>query len=394
MANRNRNRMTLNTVGYTPAVFNAIEYQPLVQDYSGLERSFARNEERRKNLKEQESAIDVALGKIESQLYNNTEMKSWFINYKNKIKEDIKAAAEIGDYAGALNTAIRTAGNIMQDTQVIGRMKASAEYQDKVNEVHKMKANKEIDAATEEWWLANNQFKYDDIKDREGNIVDGTTYFTLPTPVPDINIPKLTKTAFDLITARQTDTKTINADGTGTAKNEKWVTKKQIEDNLTEILDKVPGAKDGMLQEYNKTIYKYKKLKKAFDNTEIEQEKLLIQEQMKNLHITNQGSVMGFESFCSDRITRNAIAQNLAYRYESEIIDNKPKTTKGNDDDGSDDNTGGDNPTPMPVPGDSQSGKNNHSYDKNKLKQGIQAADLIASGASGGTIGGKMSTTE
>lgn len=394
MANRNRNRMTLNTVGYTPAVFNAIEYQPLVQDYSGLERSFARNEERRKNLKEQESAIDVALGKIESQLYNNTEMQTWFSDYKNKIKEDIKAAAEIGDYAGALNTAIRTAGNIMQDSQLINRMKASAEFQDKINEVHKMRLDGQISKDTEDWWLENNQFKYEDTKDTEGNIVDHTTYYTLATPVPDINIPKLTKTAFDLITARQTDTKTINADGTGTAKNEKWVTKKQIEDNLTQILDEVPGAKDGMLQEYNKTIYKYEKLKEALHNAKSEQEKSLIQEQMKNLHITNQGSVMRFESFCLDRITRNAIAQNLAYRYESEIIDNKPKTTEGNDGDGGDDNSGGDNLTPMPVPGDSQSGKNNHSYDNDKLKRGIQAADSIASGASGGTTSGKISTTE
>ena len=384
MANRNKNRMTLNTVGYSPAVFNAIEYKPLVQDYSGLERSFARNEERRQKLTEQESAIDVALGKIESQLYNNPEMQTWFVDYKNKIKQDINEAAKIGDYAGALNTAIRTAGNIMQDTQLIGRMKASAEFQDKVNEVHKMRLDRQIGKDTEDWWLENNSFHYEDIYDKDGNVVSGTTFSTMSTPVPDINIPELTKTAFNLITAKQTDTKTINADGTGIVNSSKWVNKKQIEDNLAQILDEVPGAKDGMLQEYNKTIYKYEKLKEAFNSAETQKEKLLIQEQIKNLHITNTGSKMSFEAFCTDRITRNAIAQNLAYRYETNVTDNSPKGTKdtGNGSNGNGDNGGNGNPTPAPVTGDPQTGKNNNDKSRDKLKKGRKEADGIAEGAS------------
>ncbi len=300
MANRNKNRMTLNTVGYTPAVFNAIEYKPLVQDYSGLERSFARNEERRKNLKEQESAIDVALGKIESQLYNNPEMQTWFVDYKNKIKQDINEAAKIGDYAGALNTAIRTAGNIMQDTQLIGRMKASAEFQDKVNEVHKMKANGNIDAATEKWWLENNQFKYEDIEDGNGNVVSGTTYSTLPTPVAQINVADYIAKAFQMNTSEKTNGETFNQDGSITRTSSDLVTEETIRRGTKDLIDATPGAKEALIQDYE--VDKY----------------------TNNPRAKNNGVTMSFEDYINKRISEELIS-NLSYDYYDRQTVNMPK---------------------------------------------------------------------
>ncbi len=300
MANRNRNRMTLNTVGYTPAVFNAIEYKPLVQDYSGLERSFARNEERRRNLKEQESAIDVALGKIESQLYNNPEMQTWFVNYKNKIKQDINEAAEIGDYAGALNTAIRTAGNIMQDTQLIGRMKASAEFQDKVNEVHKMKANGNIDAATEKWWLETNQFKYEDVYDSYGNVVSGTTYSTLATPVAQINVADYIARSFQMNTSEKTNGESVNQDGSVTRTSSDLVTEETIRQGTKDLINDTPGAKEALMQDYK------------------------VDEYTDNPRAKKNGTLISFEEYINERISKELIS-NLSYNYYDRQTVNIPK---------------------------------------------------------------------
>lgn len=304
MANRNRNRMTLNTVGYTPTVFNAIEYKPLVQDYSGLERSFARNEERRRNLKEQESAIDVALGKIESQLYNNPEMQTWFVDYKNKIKQDINEAAKIGDYSGALNTAIRTAGNIMQDTQLIGRMKASAEFQDKVNEVHKMKANGNIDAATEKWWLENNQFRYEDIYDTDGNVVSGTTYSTLSTPVAQINVADYIAKSFQMNTSEKTNGKIFNQDGSVTRTSSDIVTYQTIKQGTKSLINDTPGARESLMQDYE--VDKYTNNPRAKKN----------------------GVIMSFEDYIDKRISQDLI-NNLSYDYTDRQTVNMSKGKDG-----------------------------------------------------------------
>ena len=112
----NQHRMTLNTVGFEPTVFNPIEFKPVEADYNILNKSMALQEARQREAQEKTTAVDTALGEIEMNLHNDPETNQWWSDYKNNIKNTIATAANVGDYASAINIATQQAGKITSDT--------------------------------------------------------------------------------------------------------------------------------------------------------------------------------------------------------------------------------------------------------------------------------------
>ena len=314
--NRNINRMSLSTAGFSPVVFSPIEFKPVEANYGILERSLARQEARQKEAVEKQSAVDLVLGDVEFKLHNDPETLIWFNDYKNNIKNQIQTAVDTGDYATAINTAVRLAGQIKDDTQLNSRIKANQEYQERVDETHNRRLAGQISSDTERWWLANNKFEYKDVIDENtDNIIGGTSYINLETPVADINIADFTKKAFDFVSPRQTDIQVTNNDGTSTHDKGVWVTRQSIIDNLNDILDMTPDARTAMFQRYQVEKYIYDELKNDPDanETRLNQQRQLLK---KN------GSDVTFEEFCVRMIEQSAISQNLAYDYKSNVTDN------------------------------------------------------------------------
>lgn len=302
-------------------IYNPVEYKPQVPDLALLNNRLDRLDLLREKANQQKSAVDIALGKIEAELHNDPETQKWFNDYKNNVKGQINDAIKTGDYTGAINMATSLAGEISSDSSVLGRIKANQEYQTKVDETHKRAVAGKISADTERWWIANNQFNYEDVTDDNGNIVGGTSYSTLQTPVDDINIAEFTQQAFKMITPRVTDIKTTNVDGTGSGYQRQWVTRQQIVDNLNDILDETPGARTAMNQRYQVELYNYQQLL-ADPNAD----PTIVNKQRKKME--KNGSPITFEEFCVRSIEESAISQNLAYDHRSIITDNQP-TTKG-----------------------------------------------------------------
>ena len=313
--NRNINRMSLSTAGFSPVVFSPIEFKPVEANYGILERSLAKQEARQREAVEKQSAVDVELGKIETQLHNDSETQAWWNAYKNNIKNQIQTAVDTGDYATAINTAVRLAGQIKDDTQLNSRIKANQEYQKRVDETHERRLAGQISQDTERWWLANNQFKYKDVVDSNSNIIGGTSYIDLGTPVADINIAEFTKKAFDLVSPRQTDIQVTNNDGTSTHDKRIWVTSQSIIDNLDDILDMTPGARSAMFQRYQVEQHIYKEL---INDRTANQDRLNQQHKL----IEKNGSPVSFREFCVRMIEQSAISQNLAYDHRSNVTDN------------------------------------------------------------------------
>ena len=313
--NRNINRMSLSTAGFSPVVFSPIEFKPVEANYGTLERSLARQEARQREAIEKKSAVDVALGQIETQLHNDPETQAWWNAYKDNIQNQINQAAQVGDYSSAINIATNLAGQVSSDTEVLGRVRANKEYQERVDETHNRRLAGQISPDTERWWLANNKFKYEDVVDSTGNIIGGTSYINLGTPVADINIADFTKKAFDLISPRQTDIQVTNNDGTSTHDKRIWVTRQSIIDNLDDILDMTPGARSAMFQRYQVEKYIYDEL---FNDPNANETRLNQQRQL----LKKNGSDVTFKEFCVRMIEQSAISQNLAYNYRSNVTDN------------------------------------------------------------------------
>ena len=143
----NRNRMSLNSVDFQPTLFTPIEFKPVEQDFSILERAMAKQEERKEKAITQQSLVKQALGKAREQLHQDDETLSWFDAKARDIENNIQLSANLGDYATALQTGIIAAGDIANDKELNARIRTNAQYNEEV-ERQRQRINKGIKTAT------------------------------------------------------------------------------------------------------------------------------------------------------------------------------------------------------------------------------------------------------
>lgn len=180
----NQHRMTLNTAGFEPVVFNPIEFKPVEADYNILERSFAKQEERKQKAIAQQGALNAAIGEVELA----PEEDEWKQNYINNINNQIQAAAEVGDYAGALNTATQLASKAATDPALTGRERYNKERQEFIKGLEEKRSRGLISDDSYERAIAQNVYNYHDITDANGNIVGGAKWTPEFNPLNDIDL--------------------------------------------------------------------------------------------------------------------------------------------------------------------------------------------------------------
>lgn len=331
----NRRMSLLNTAEYTPAVFTPSEYKPIAKDYSILERSFARQEARQKESYEKVTALDAALSEVEKNLYNDPAINEWWANYKNKIKDNINIASRFGDYASAINYATQAAGELANDTAVLGRLEASKNYNTWINTLAKKREEGYIFADTEEYFKKHTPFAYNDIIDDNGNIQKGNTFQNLQIPVKDEDIVDITYKAFKLITPTKPEGnnyKTIKSDGTGNSETLEYIDENDIINNLNEIFSLNDNYRAALWQRYLVQKDKFDELESYVldelnkSNSDYN-DKLYQYKQQKQIMGKNRGTV-DFEHFVARTIGYTAISNNLAYRYKTTQNDYETTRTR------------------------------------------------------------------
>lgn len=319
----NQHRMTLNTVGFEPTVFNPIEFKPVEADYNVLNKSMALQEARQREAQEKTTVVDTALGEIEMNLHNDPETNQWWSDYKNNIKNTIATAANVGDYASAINIATQQAGKITSDTSVLGRLEANKNYKAWTDELHKKREAGAITKDTEEYFLKHIPFHYEDSFDANGNIIKGNTYEDLNTPVNDINLDDFVVKAFKYITPTKPESgnfKTTKSDGTSNSSTLEYVSEEDIIKNLNEIFSVQDDAREALWQRYVVQKDKYKELEKyVADHPEDNDARLRLKQQKETL-AKGQGTV-DFEHFVARSLGKTAISKNLAYYYKTTADD-------------------------------------------------------------------------
>ena len=110
---------------------------------------------------QQQSAIDMAL----AQLPVNAAEDEWKYNLGNEIRNQIESVENPND---RYLTSIRAAGQLMSRPDVVGRIRAQAEYD---NFVKQTQARKDLTEDDKAWALANNPYNYADVRDDKGNII-------------------------------------------------------------------------------------------------------------------------------------------------------------------------------------------------------------------------------
>lgn len=180
----NRNRLSLNTVDFQPTVFTPIEFRPVEQDYSILERAMAKQEERKQKALAQQANIKAAISQVEL----DESEDEWKQNYINNIDNQIKNAAAVGDYAGALETATMIAGNVANDPALVGRERYNKERKNFLNQLEEKRSKGLISDDSYERAIAQNKYNYHDITDDSGKIVGGAKWTPEFQPLNDIDL--------------------------------------------------------------------------------------------------------------------------------------------------------------------------------------------------------------
>lgn len=215
---------------------------------------------------QQQSAIDMAL----AQLPVNAAEDEWKYNLGNEIRSQIESVDNPND---RYLTSIRAAGQLMSRPDVVGRIRAEAEYQ---NFVKQTQARNDIDQRTKNWALATNQYSYQDVKDKDGNIVGGSQWKPNNTPVGQVDLSKLGSLALQWAKpdeAKGSKAMFVNSKGEftedlsdavdvayQTIEGYKTLGKDKLIQAINAAIDMTPGARASIEQDYNVASWEYNKL--------------------------------------------------------------------------------------------------------------------------------------
>lgn len=331
--------MSLKVASFQPATFMPSQYQYQGEDLSILERSLQQREARMAQAAESQSAVDVALGKIETQLHRDPTTDAWFNQYKQNIKDQIQTQVDAGNFGSAFRTATRLAGNVAQDTPVLGRIRANEDFKKEMETQQARRDKGEISQNTYDWWLSNNPYSYSDITDNNGNIIGGSTWAPENRPVADINWAGQAMAAFKMITpdkgtkGRESKKGTTNADGTGTqtgsssTQSYERVSAQDIRDNIERMLSATSDGYRQAEQAYDVAVFEWNRMKEQYNSmSDDDPNKVTLGEKIaqRNQLMMCNGSPISYKEYYARMITDDLYSQGLAYDWRT---DNKGSTS-------------------------------------------------------------------
>lgn len=334
--------VSLAAGGFTPAAFTPFVYAPKEFDVTPLQKSLATLDERKERTDQQRAAIAKALGDVKL----NAAEDKWKKDYIDSISAKISNAAQFGDYSAALETATNLAGEALSDPALKGRIRANEQYEEEIKRQKARVDRGDISQNTYAWWLKNNPYQYNDIKDDNGNIIGGTEYEPTSRPVNDINWASAAMAAFKMVTPYKNSVSTqgsssvtnhttqaiergkakpgesISSSGYS-SKSEEKVTKDQIVARMEELLTSTPDgyrqaeqAYDVAQFEFTNMVEQYNKL--VLENPDSKEAKDLGQkiDARKKLMYRN-GSPIDYKEYYARMITDSLYAEGLAYDWKT-----------------------------------------------------------------------------
>lgn len=293
---------------------------------------------------EQQSAISAALADVKL----NEAEDQWKANYVADIQKQIDNAAQFGNYAAALDTAKRLAGEAISNPALRGRIRANEQYEKEVQTQQARRDRGEISQATYKWWMKNNPYKYQDNYDDNGNIIGGSIYEPDFRPVNDINWASTAMAAFKMITPYKNSVskdggssvtnntsegisrgktaykpgESISSTGHNSSSQEK-VTKEQITARMEELLSSTADGYKQAEQAYDVAADEFKDLVEKYntaiaENPDSEEARILGQkiDARKKLMYRN-GSKIDYKEYYARMITDSLFADGLAYDWRT-----------------------------------------------------------------------------
>lgn len=328
--------MTLKQATLPQNSFVPQVYTPQTADVSLLANSLAQREARMEKASAQEAAFNETASKLET-LVNPNE-KQWVYDYLNKQSEGFKNALDAGDYGAAVRQATIAGSNLLKNPEAMGRIQAQEQFKKEQDRQQARVTSGDIKQSTYEWWLNNNPYKYEDVKDANGNIIGGTQYISETVPVKDIDFAAQAYAAFKLINPYK-NTKITGFDNAGQdyndTENTSWsrsgktsnsrerITKEQILAVMDQLVKSNPDGYRAVEQAFNVAQYDLQKLQdkyeKAYDLDPNSDDVKNLKEQLdeRKQLMFNNGSPISYKEYYARMVTNELYAQNLAYDWKT-----------------------------------------------------------------------------
>lgn len=326
----NQDRMTLNTAGYTPAVFNPIEFKPVEADYGILERAMAKQEERKQKAIQQQTIVKQALGKVREQLHQDEETDNWFNNYVSNIENNINAATEVGDYANALNVATQEAGNILNDAEVTGRIRSNQEYNEELKVQQARRERGDISQDTYDWWVKENPYKFNPTLDNNGKVIGAQKYEPTFRPENDLKWENVYVLAKQMLSPEKGSSgSSSNVDRNGVIGRITSGGSYQYErirpEDITATVGKIIGNNwKALKQDFEVKLYQLEKLKGEYESLPVgSQERALKEQQYNNMQLLTTGAngvqltndVNGWTTYYTRMVADGLYSEGLGYDW-------------------------------------------------------------------------------
>lgn len=249
---------------YTPTFrqqVNPIDLNVLARTYNILEQGH-------QQAIQTKSQIDAQL----AQLDLNEAEDAWRQEQLNKVRNALTENMQYGNAYSSLDDIVGTYGDITSSPGMIGRLRAQQDYKAYMNNLDK---RTDLSEDYKNYYRAVNKYNYQDITDKNGNVIGGSKWTPIDKEVSEIPMNQILNQALQWAAKEQgggSQTRWLDANGKVTDDITKSVTgeiyshtkgdwqrlsKAKLAEAVKAVIENTPGAKASLEQDYKIAKWKY-----------------------------------------------------------------------------------------------------------------------------------------
>lgn len=249
---------------YTPTFrqqVNPIDLNVLARTYNTLEQGH-------QQAIQTKSQIDAQL----AQLDLNEAEDAWRQEQLNKVRNALTENMQYGNAYSSLDDIVGTYGDITSSPGMIGRLRAQQDYKAYMDNLDK---RTDLSEDYKNYYRAVNKYNYQDITDKNGNVIGGSKWAPIDKEVSEIPMNQILNQALQWAAKEQggsSQTRWLDASGKVTDDITKSVTgeiyshskgqwqrlsKAKLAEAVKAVIENTPGAKASLDQDYKIAKWKY-----------------------------------------------------------------------------------------------------------------------------------------
>lgn len=249
---------------YTPTFrqqVNPIDLNVLARTYNTLEQGH-------QQAIQTKSQIDAQL----AQLDLNEAEDAWRQEQLNKVRNALTENMQYGNAYSSLDDIVGTYGDITSSPGMIGRLRAQQDYKAYMDNLDK---RTDLSEDYKNYYRAVNKYNYQDITDKNGNVIGGSKWAPIDKEVSEIPMNQILNQALQWAAKEQgggSQTRWLDVNGKVTDDITKSVTgeiyshikgnwqrlsKAKLAEAVKAVIKNTPGAKASLEQDYKIAKWKY-----------------------------------------------------------------------------------------------------------------------------------------